>query len=407
MKNILVLVFVFTTQIIASQSFRELTSEEKESDFIYLVEVLKNNYPYFDKYERAYGEPWLSQESSFLEKVRNSKNNIDYLVLLDSIVKSLHDKEVDLAPTYYWNHFQTKYGEAYFQNPGYTPWVNTLNQSQEEMPYWSCLLKQENRKTTVTGKNLQYKDSTIHSSAIGIMRIPSFNVEDIKNDFQRINQFLYSINDYEYLIIDIQGNKGGSSSYWMEGIVSRLIQVPVNFNRHFAIKKGTINYLFFSRYLNQNLSGIRPSLLPSLPLEFSEQAFKFVEETTAIQPFLPIPFKGEIILLTDSAVFSAADEFACFAKGSSWATIAGETTGGGGIGSDAALIRLPASGIIVRYPALAGLNPNGSLHIEDKTVPDMEIKGSNADERLNNLIHKLNNRYLFMVQHTDGGSLYE
>lgn len=406
MKNILILVFVFTTQIITSQNYKELTPEEKEGDLNYLIEVLKNNYPYFDRYECTYGKSWLSQKDLFLEKVRNSKDNENYLVQLDSIIKSLHDKEVDLAPTYYWDHFRTKYGEAYFMNPGYTPWVNTLNQSQKKMPYWSNLLKKENIKTTVNNNDLQYKDSLVRSLEIGIMRIPSFDTECITNTFQRINEFLYLVNNYDYLIIDIQGNKGGSSSFWMDGIVSRLIQTPVNFNRHFAIKKGTINYLFFSRYLN-NISGIIPSSLPSLPLEFSEQNFKLVEETTTIQPFLPIPFKGEIILLTDSAVFSAADEFASFAKSSSWATIAGETTGGGGIGSDAVLVRLPASGIIVRYPALAGLNPNGSLHREYKTTPNIEIKGSNADERLNNLINKLNNRHLLMVQLSENKSPYE
>ena len=60
------------------------------------------------------------------------------------------------------------------------------------------------------------------------------------------------------------------------------------------------------------------------------------------------------------------------------------------------VIRLPASGILVRYPALAGLNPNGSLHIEDKTIPDTEIKGNKPDERLNNLIDRLNDSLLFI-----------
>ncbi len=101
MKNILILVFVFTTQIITSQNYKELTPEEKEGDLNYLVEVLKNNYPYFDRYERTYGKSWLSQKDLFLEKVRNSKNNENYLIQLDSIIKSLQDKEVDLAPTYY------------------------------------------------------------------------------------------------------------------------------------------------------------------------------------------------------------------------------------------------------------------------------------------------------------------
>lgn len=396
MKSIFILIFVFITHTVVSQDFRELTAEEKENDFLFLVETLKSNYPYFNLYERLHGESWLSKKDSFLKKVRNSKNNKDYLVLIDSIVKSLHNKEVDLAPTFYWDHFRTKYGEACLVNPGYIPWVNTLNQSDKKISYWSNLLKKGNREETVSKKELHCTDSIIPSRKIGILRISSFDVEDLENDFQRINEFLYSVSNYNYLIIDIQGNKGGSSAYWMEGIVNRLIYVPVYFQRYFAIKKGIHNNLFFSRYLNSNVTVEISPQFSSLPTEFSEQTFKITKETTTFYPFLPIPFKGEIIILTDSAVFSAADEFACFAKSTSWATVAGETTGGGGIGSDPVLIRLPASGIIVRYPALVGLNANGSLHCEDKTIPDMEIKGNKPDERLNNLIKRLKDKLLFI-----------
>lgn len=396
MKSIFILIFACITQTIISQNFKKLTSREKENDFLFLVETLKNNYPYFNLYERLYGESWLSKKDSFLKKVRNSKNNKDYLVLIDSIVKSLHDKEADLAPTLYWNHFQTKYGEACLVNPGYIPWVNTLNQSDEQISYWSNLLKKDDKKETVSKKDLHCTDSIIPSHKIGILRISSFDVEDLENDFQRINEFLYSVSNYSYLIIDIQGNKGGSSAYWMEGIVSRLIYAPVYFQRYFAIKKGMHNSLFFSRYLTSHVTVDTSSQFSSLPSEFPEQTFNITKETTTFYPFLPIPFKGEIIILTDSAVFSAADEFACFAKATSWATVAGETTGGGGIGSDPALIRLPASGIIIRYPALVGLNANGSLHCEDKTIPDTEIKGNKPEERLNNLIKRLQGKLFFI-----------
>ena len=396
MKSIFIWLFACIAQIGLSQEVRELTSTEKEKDFLFLVETLKSNYPYFSLYERVYGKSWLSQKDSFLKKVCNTKNNKEYILLLDSIVKSLHDKEVDLSPTVYWSHYRTKYGEACLINPGYIPWVNTLNQSDKEMGYWSKLLKKGNTKETVSKNNSQYKDSIIPSRKIGILHISSFDPESRENDFQRINEFLYRISNYNYLIIDIQGNKGGSSSYWMEGIVKRLINAPACFQRYFAIKKGRHNSLFFSRYLNSDVTIDVSSQFISPPLELSEQTFKVTKETTIIYPYLPIPFKGEIIILTDSGVFSAADEFACFAQSTSWATVAGQTTAGGGIGSDPVVIRLPASGILVRYPALAGLNPNGSLHIEDKTIPDTEIKGNKPDERLNNLIDRLNDSLLFI-----------
>lgn len=389
MKNTILWMAVCAIQSVTSQNVKELTLQEKRNDFIYLIETLEQNYPYFDRYERTYGECWLARKDSLEDKVNNTKNNEDFLTLINSMVKSLKDKEADLAPTSHWDHFRTEYGEACLFNPRYIPWVNVLNQSKKEAMYWSGLLNKKEKKASRPNKHLSYKESVIHSVRIGILSIPSFEAENIKNDFQYINEYLHSAVNCNYLIIDIQGNKGGRSSYWMEGIVSRLIYTPIYYNRYFAIKAGKQNSLFFPQELDYALTNEITSRFTSLPVEFSEHTFRLIGETTAFHPFLPLPFTGEIIILTDSIVFSAADEFTCFAKNTSWATVAGQTTGGGGMGSDAALIRLPASGILIRYPTLIGLNSNGSLHTEHQMLPDVEIEGNDANERLSNLINWL------------------
>ncbi|MFR8356346.1 MAG: hypothetical protein ACLVEJ_12420 [Parabacteroides sp.] len=128
----------------------------------------------------------------------NTKNNKEYILLLDSIVKSLHDKEVDLSPTVYWSHYRTKYGEACLINPGYIPWVNTLNQSDKEMGYWSKLLKkgellQRNRFKEQSSTRHEDLRRPFPSRKIGIpTHIKSFDPESREEDFQ-LNQmeFLY------------------------------------------------------------------------------------------------------------------------------------------------------------------------------------------------------------------------
>lgn len=389
MRSIWIVLLSFIAQITYSQQYKNLTVPEKMSDFTYLYETLKHNYPYFSVYNRTYGECWLSKKDFFLEKVRNTNNDREYILLIDSVLKILHDKGLDLAATRYWDKFRTVYGEVCLANTGYTPWVNTLSQSEDEALYWSSLLKKTEIKYPVSGSEIQCKDSLVNEYRIGILKIPSFESDRMERDFDAINEFLYSIYDYEYLIIDIQGNRGGSSAYWMNGIVSRLTGRPIDFERYLAIRKAENNYLFFPRYLKGDAFQRVNLSYDGLPGEFSEQDFKFMEETTTIYPHLPIPFAGKIVVLTDHTVFSAADEFAYFAKHSSWAMVAGEVTSGGGIGSDPALIRLPVSGILVRYPALAGLNRDGSLNTEKKTVPDVIIEGRNEKERLVNVIKYL------------------
>lgn len=376
--------FVFFVQTTMSQNINELTWQEKIGDFTFLIEILKYNYPYFDTYESKYGEPWLSKSDFFLNRILTSQNNKEYLVLIDSIVGSLHHKHVDLAPTYHWTLFRARYGEACLTNPIYTQWVNTLKKSQKEISFWNNLLPKSEINILKTKEKIAYKDSLIPELKTAILRIPSFDLDNLKEDSLKISKFLYLASNYNYIIIDIQGNKGGSSFYWREGIVNRLINYPLYFKRYFILKNGKHNHSFFSheRTTNWNLE-----LLPSLPLSFQTDTFNVIEEATTFYPSLPIPFKGKIIILTDSTVFSAADEFAYFAQNTSWATIVGETTGGGGIGTDPVLVRLPFSGIIVRYPALAGLNADGSLH--NGTNPDIEIKGRNSDERLDKLINMI------------------
>lgn len=385
MKNILLLLF-FAIQSVTCQNIRELTVQEKVSDFTYLIETLKSNYPFFELYERQYGESWLSKSESFFKRVRDSQNNKEYLTLIDSIVHSLHHKDVDLAPTYHFDFFRTKYGEACLINPEYIPWVNALSQSEQEISYWSTLLEKRNRSDIGEKNEITCKDSLIPELKTGILRISSFDMEQFSEDAQRMNEFLYQVSDYQYMIIDIQGNRGGSSLYWMDGIVNRLIYQPISFKRYFALKRGKQNSSFFLRYLSDETTNENRQSFPALPLEFNPETYKIVEEATTFYPILPIPFRGKIIILTDPVVFSAADEFTCFAQKTSWATIAGETTGGGGIGSDLVIIRLPLSGILIRYAALAGLNSDGTLHNEYKTIPDIEITGNTPDERLAKLI---------------------
>lgn len=381
--------FFLIIQPVASRNIRELTAEEKVSDFTFLIETLRYNYPYFDVYECKYGESWLSKSEFFLDRVLASRNNKEYFVLIDSIVESLHHKHVDLAPTYHWELFRARYGEACLMNPRYMAWVNTLDQSQNEISYWNNLVTKGERSTFETKKEATYKDSLMPELKTAILRISSFDMDNLREDSRKIDEFLHLASSYNYIIIDIQGNKGGSSHYWIEGIVNRLIYRPLYFKRSFVFKNGKQNNFFFSH--EETMNG-NPALLPSLPMSFQTDTFKVIEETTTFYPSLPIPFKGEILILADSKVFSTADEFTFFAQSTSWATIVGEATGGGGIGTDPVLIRLPFSGIIIRYPALAGLNSHGSLHSE--TIPDIEIKGNAPNERLCKLIDMIRLKFL-------------
>ncbi len=93
----------------------------------------------------------------------------------------------------------------------------------------------------------------------------------------------------------------------------------------------------------------------------------------------PVGFKGDIILLVDDLVFSASESFAAFAKDTNWATLVGIPTGGGGISVSPLFFALPKSKLIIRMPALLGLNPDGSANKEKKTTPDIYVEQDPQD----------------------------
>jgi hypothetical protein len=63
-------------------------------------------------------------------------------------------------------------------------------------------------------------------------------------------------------------------------------------------------------------------------------------------------------------------------KASGWAKVYGSSTGGDGIAIDPAVLTLPNSGMVVRFPSVMGLNPDWSANEERHTDADAGISVS-------------------------------
>ncbi len=98
-----------------------------------------------------------------------------------------------------------------------------------------------------------------------------------------------------------------------------------------------------------------------------------------VKPNDPVGFNGKIYMLVDDKVYSSAESFAAFAKATGWAQLIGTRTGGDGIGFDPVPVVLPNSGLIIRFPAEMGLNPDGSVNDEVATEPDIYVEKSYGD----------------------------
>jgi C-terminal processing protease CtpA/Prc len=123
-----------------------------------------------------------------------------------------------------------------------------------------------------------------------------------------------------------------------------------------------------------------PGLAGSIPPEILTS--DFVDPRVlryVVSPQDSINYQGRIFLLVDDLCYSAAEGFTAFCEASDFATVVGTWTGGDGIAFTPALVTLPNSGLVVRFPSVMGLNPNFSANEETHTSPDVMVEQSLDD----------------------------
>ncbi len=399
-SGLLIVIMIFIINLSYGQE-KQLTKEQKVRDFLYAYDILEDNYPFFGVCKRENGIDWLAKKKEYVTKIEKTESDSAYISILKEIFSDLNDGHVNFNTTRFGNEgFYKAYKNAAIDNPHYNKWVEVFENPGSRIDYWSSILK-KSEKTTKADKSDKneisksppnYSDTLVNNGKIGIMTFLSFNTHLIDKEKVAIDSFFNQIENCKYLIINIQDNSGGATKYWKNNIVERLLSDTVVYTSYPVIKDGPINRHFYSEFFDEAKLLKKTESLERIPDELIKGKFYIKTENDTITPNNPINFKGEIFLLVNKKVFSSSEGFAQFCKTTGWATIAGERTGGDGIGSDPALIMLPESGILMGFPSLVGLNHDGSLNSEEKTTPDIELRGTNPQEQLEKMIKYLENK---------------
>ena len=231
--------------------------------------------------------------------------------------------------------------------------------------------------------------ATTIGGAAGYVQIRSM-LSEPKEDMQVLKQFMGAAGALPYLIIDIRGNGGGNDRYW-HSLLASLTPETVSSDIHIAWRSGSFVKKFVdARFGHLDLPRVpkeqvvvsascRKGRLP--PEILTEDYDDPVSFTLPIVPEESVNYRGRVFLLVDDAVFSSSESFAAFCKGSGWATLVGTFTGGDGIGMDPALVTLPNSGLVVRFPIILGMNPDWSANEEFHTRPHVLAELSPWDLR--------------------------
>lgn len=394
-KEYKVTMLPYSKFVINIERLEELSLKEKTEDFSYLFSFIEENYPYLKMNKRMTGINWLAKKSEYLEKIKTTKNDVEFFYVLNDILRDLQNGHVHMIN----REFYIEY---------LLPWDKLIKASPDSKKYWQNLLadtfKNPKALRAYDLLNFEFKSedyeknlivqpvknasiTDIIDNKIAYIRIPRMlNNLEMEEDKKIIEEYLNKIGNYQALIIDIRGNGGGASTYWSSFLVPKITNKTLSNENYLFYRKGKVanEIMNYSKKNNKdfyenfkNIKDLDIQKLTKLPEEVSKDFEYFVKDTKTVEPRKDsINFKGNIYLLVDKQVFSSAEGLADFAKNTGFATLIGEKTGGDGIGDDPWIEMLPNSGYLFRFTKEMGTTKDGASNFEKKTEPDYLIKNS-------------------------------
>lgn len=353
-----------------------ITTEQLLEDYDYLWTALEENYVFFPILEqqgidiaaiqtdtRNLIQNQVPDVSTFYETLRQMFLKCNYFAHLNVVSKDVYDS----MARYYCAEGQEDSG-----------WKDALEKENvrrfyEDAPANAFELTAPNSAASET-IFAEYDDQrkTI------IITIRSFAQEKLQQDQQYLQDFFQSHAEDEVsdIVFDITHNRGGSTLYWNENIVAP-------FGGSYTWD--TWLYVRDTALTRQYLAD-EQAYQPMEQLPEDHPAPEFVSElgltdfchyTECLNSDATLPdnlLSAKRWVLVDDAVYSAAESFAYFCKKTGWATLVGTVTDGDGLGVTPIMVDLPNTGILVRFSAQAGENPDGTCNTERGTKPDYTCK---------------------------------
>lgn len=75
----------------SSSEVSQLTEKEKVEDFEYLYKTIEENYPFLEVNKRVNGVDWLGNKEEYLESIKSSNGDYQFIQTLDNILKDLNN----------------------------------------------------------------------------------------------------------------------------------------------------------------------------------------------------------------------------------------------------------------------------------------------------------------------------
>lgn len=371
-------------QLPVYESPKKLTKTEMVADFEYLFAELKESYPFFEVLKREENIDFIKNHDQYLKKIRKCENDEEFIKALKDIMADLHNYHAKIADRTYVDTTMRYYSQNWNQPSIYYEFIN-LNRQAVRNRYGldglqaqssSGLIKR--KKTSAVAKEKSTNLTFESQGDLAILKIGQMiDLTDISQDEKVLDEFLKNKHMYRGLVIDIRDNVGGNMEYWQNFLLPKLITDQKQVTNHMFFKNSPKSKLILSdNTLNvETLSNVD---ITGIKLDYSEDLKDFhyyIKDLIVINPDESKKdngYRGQIFLLVNENVFSAAEGLASFIKHTDLATIVGSQTGGDGITLGVINSVLPNSGLVFTYTNTLGYAADGTINEEDPTMPDIK-----------------------------------
>lgn len=373
---------------------KELSQEERVEDFNYLFNQIRDNYPFFGILKRQYGIDFLGNYSRYLNEVKFCKSDQEFQKIMQNIMADLHNDHATIADEEYVKE-TLEYYSHFWKDPSMYYEFLTMNKESVRDRYnikgvqSSQIEKEKSKKksghkktsletlTEDDGENLQTK---IIKPGLGLVRVNEMLAEyELSDDMNKLDEFLENNPNLKALIIDIRQNSGGNIEYWQNYLLPRLIEKKVSVENHMFFRDGMrTKMLLQSEDISyENIENVNLANMDLNHKEDLENFSYYSKDEIEISPLKENRFKGNLYLLVDEGVYSAAEGLANFCKNTKIAKLVGHKTGGDGITLGVINDVLPNSGLVFTYTNTLGYAPDGSINEEEKTNVDIVTESLN------------------------------
>ena len=364
-----------------------------ENDFDYAFDTLENYYALF---YRNGTYDFLENRDEYKKELKNLRTDKEFFDKMNKILADLDDdhtnlldiEEVyDMKDTFVLSNKEEK-GEVNVDL------INYLFGAKI-----SSLIDKIFRQARAATKNLITQDINKDIAYLKIRAMIDPGTPDFEEDLELLKTYLKKSKNKKALIIDLRGNGGGNAAYTCDYLYPMILGT-----KDF---KETHEYILFRTDEVFKYDPQYPELRDSIK-KIKESDFKYLEENI---PFLKkdkkmmdnirknythiifnpglentgefgddYKFNGNLYLLIDEDVYSSGQRAAHFFSDNKLGTIIGEKTGGDGIGTTPAMVKLPNTKYILRFSHELGLRETKSMEESIYTIPDIEISKKDQSE---------------------------